>query len=253
MVATSARAWCAAMSGRTTCCGGRRSITVWEVGSRNSACTPSARALCQSTNVSMGNSPLCLKGCGGGRFCQHGTMNTLCLKGCGGNSFCQHGTLKTLCLQGCGGNSICQHGRQRTVCKEEGCGGGGLCKHGRRRSVCEDQGCGGGSICKHGRPRSRCKDCKEEGCGGGGLCMHGRRRDRCKEGCGKQMSAVLSAKDDAGAKQAKTNGVIFVATLTFAAARPLRRARRPCHFWWANKKWQGSRRGGRGKTWRPAP
>jgi len=210
MVATSARAWCAAMSGRTTCCGGRRSITVWEVGSRNSACTPSARALCQSTNVSMGNSPLCLKGCGGGRFCQHGTMNTLCLKGCGGNSFCQHGTLKTLCLQGCGGNSICQHGRQRTVCKEEGCGGGGL-------------------------------------------CMHGRRRDRCKEGCGKQMSAVLSAKDDAGAKQAKTNGVIFVATLTFAAARPLRRARRPCHFWWANKKWQGSRRGGRGKTWRPAP
>jgi hypothetical protein len=49
------RAWSAAMSGRTTCCGGRNShITVWEVGSRKSTCTPSVRALSQSISVSMG-------------------------------------------------------------------------------------------------------------------------------------------------------------------------------------------------------
>jgi hypothetical protein len=47
--------------------------------------------------------------------------------------------------------------------------------------------------------------------------VHGRVRYRCKEGCGKQMSALLSAQDEA--EQDKPNGVIFVATLTFAAAR----------------------------------
>jgi hypothetical protein len=37
MGSTSARAWCGALSGRTTCCGGSMSITVWEVGPRKSA------------------------------------------------------------------------------------------------------------------------------------------------------------------------------------------------------------------------
>ena len=60
-----------------------------------------------------------------------------------------------------------------------------------------------------------------KGCGGGSYCKH--------DGCVKQLSAVLSAKDDARAKQAKPNGVIFVVTLTFAAARPLQtRAGRMC-------------------------
>jgi len=87
------------------------------------------------------------------------------------------------------------------------------------------KGCGGGSFCKHGRLRPFFK---ERGCGGGSICKHGRRRIVCKEdGCGKQLSAVLSAKDDARAKQAKPNGVIFVVTLT--AARPLQtRAGRMC-------------------------
>jgi hypothetical protein len=43
---------------------------------------------------------------------------------------------------------------------------------------------------------------------------------------GKDDAAVLSAQDEA--EQGKPNGVIFVATLTFAAARPLRRALGSC-------------------------